>query len=311
MITPLTNDRTRSAIELAIVFVLAEIWLWSNAFTVLYRTIAGLVIAFIVLRNAVLLPSRARDASQSLWDARTSWIAAITVTFVLAAGAALSTQLFCTEGEQWRLGRLERILEPRVLADKAFIVILQQVLVCRFIFPMFQKCVGSRKVAFAATAVAFGLLHLPSLLLAAMAAFIAVVWLLLFERSQRLTPLMASHFFLAVTAATIFPERLTYNLAVGRNALPIARSYERLTEGALAGEYREWKSTAYYEKSGNSDRAFIIALYHDILRRRATEPEIDAWLPTLRRSSRAEAVARFMDSKEFLKLRCALEGACG
>ena len=311
MITPLKNDRSRSAIELAIVLVLAEIWLWSSAFTVLYRTIAGVIIAFIVLRNAVRLGSAARKAGQSLWDARTSWIAAITVTCVLAAGAALSAQFFYTEGEQWRLGRLERILEPRVLADKAFIVILQQALLCCFIFPMFQKSIGSRKAALAATAVVFGLLHLPSLLLAAMASFIAVVWLLLFERSQRLAPLMVSHFILAVTAAAVFPERLTYNFAVGRNALPIAQSYERITEGNLADKYREWKSTAYYDKCGRSDRIFIIALYRDILRRGATEAEIDAWLRTLHRSSRAEAVARFMNSKEFSKLRCALEGACG
>jgi hypothetical protein len=237
-------------------------------------------------------------------------MATIAITCVLGASAILLAYALYAEGEQWRLGRLERILEPKVFSEKVFIVVLQQIILCRFLFPLFYRVVGNRKAALAVTAITFGLLHLPSLFLSTLAAAMAVVWLLLFERSRRLTPLMVSHLVLVIVAAVVFPERLTYNLAVGRNALTIASYYERVAKGPLVRRYDEWKSEAYYEKHGNSDRNYIIALYRDVLRRGVTESEIDAWLLKLHDTNRAEAVVRFINSKEYLELRCRVENVC-
>jgi membrane protease YdiL (CAAX protease family) len=306
----MTNDRVRSAVELATVLVLTEIWLWTSPSALLYRALAGGVIVFIVARNIFRTYPEDRKAGQPLWGGRESWIATLAITCVLGAGAILLAYGLYAEGEQWRLGRLERILEPRVFAEKVFIVVLQQLILCRFLFPLFRRVVGNRKAALAVTAIAFGLLHLPSLFLALMAAAVAVMWLFLFERSRRLVPLMVSHLVLVIIAAALFPERLAYNLAVGRNALPIARYYERVAEGTLAGRYDEWKSDAYYEKHGHSDRTYIIALYRDVLRRGVSESEIDAWLLKLHDTNRAEAIVRFINSKEYLELRCRMENAC-
>lgn len=306
----LANDRTRSAIELAIVLALAEIWFWSGVSAAIYRALAGAIIAAIVLKNVLRPGSDAGNTGRRLWSTRASWMNAIAITCVLAAGAILIAELLSGEGEAWRLGRIEPILEPAQLANKALIVAVQQLVLCLFFYPSLYRITGNRKAAVVVTAIVFGVLHLPSLLLAGLAVVAAAVWLFLFERSQRLAPLIASHIVLAVVAAAVFPERLSYNLAVGRNALPVAQNYERLTEGAPAGKYEEWKSNAYYEKNGNADRAFIIALYRDVLRRSAAESEIETLLLRLHRSNRAEVVARFMSSKEFLELRCRVDAFC-
>lgn len=311
MRTLLTSDRTRSAIELVIFLVLAEIWLWSSASTTAYRVFAGAIIAIIVLRNVLRSNSDAWSAVRPLWSAPASWTVAVVVICVLVAGAIISAQLFYVEGEAWRLGRIERFFEAKQLASKIIIIVVQQIALCLFLFPSLYRISGSRKVAFLATPIIFGILHLPSLFLVIVTAAMAVVWLFLFERSQRLLPLIVIHFVLAVVATAVFPERLTYNLAVGQNAVPTAQDYERLTKGVLAGKYDEWKSDKYYQKNGSADRAFIVALYRDVLRRGASESEINAFLLKLRQTNRAEVVSVFMTSKEFLELRCRVDASCG
>lgn len=184
-------------------------------------------------------------------------------------------------------GRIERLLELKQLAGKAFIVIVQQLVLYLFFFPSLYRITGNRKAAFVLTVIIFGVLHLPSLLLVCIAAAVAAVWLFLFERSRRLMPLMVSHIVLVVLASAVLPERLAYNLAVGRSALPVAQSYARLAEGPLARKYDEWKSDAYYKKNGSTGRAFIVALYRDVLRRGATESEIETLLLSPHRNNRA------------------------
>lgn len=306
----LENDRTRSALELALVLVLVEVWLWSSAANGLYRALAGTVIASIILKNLIRQGAGATKIGQPLWSAYRSWIVIIAVTCVLGALILVGAALIYSDGEQLRFERLEKFLVPRVLAGKVFIVVFQQIVLCLFLFPLQRTVFQSRTGAYVATAVTFGVLHLPGLLLVGVTTVAAAIWLYLFERSRRLLPLIVSHFVLVVIAAAVFPERLAYNLAVGRNALPIAHRYERLTEGPIAAQYAQFKSIAYYEANGNADPSFIRALYRDILRRSASEAEVDVWLPILRQNGRAEAVAEFLSSKEYLALRCRHEGIC-
>jgi hypothetical protein len=305
----LKTDRKRIIVELTIVVLLAEVWLWSSPSAVFYRAIAAVAIACIVGSRVVRRDEDSWNLA-GLWDARSTWIAALALTSLLAAGMFLGMLAFYTEGEQWRLWRLERIVEPKVFADKVFIVALQQVLLCWYLLPALRKITGINTAALAATAVTFGSFHLPNLMLASVTAATAVAWLLIFERGRRLSPIIVSHFILAITAAAVLPERLSYDLAVGWKALPIAERYQRLGEGRLAEDYKEWKSDAYYARNGGSDRAFILALYRDVLRRPASISEVENWVRALQRSSRADAVARFIDSKEYSALRCKTQGAC-
>ena len=306
----LKDDRRRIVVELTIVVVLAELWLWSSPSAILYRATAAVAIACIVVSRIACGDQDPWKSPRLSWDARSTWITATALTCLLAAVMILGMLAFYAEGEQWRLWRLERILEPKVFADKAFMVVLQQVLLCWYVLPAFRKSTGDNTIAIAATALTFGSFHLPSFLLASITAATAVAWLLIFERGRRISPLILSHFILAIAAATVLPERLSYDLAVGRKAMPIAERYQRLGEGRLAEEYKEWKSNAYYVRNGASDRSFILALYRDILGRNASSAEVENWLRALQRSSRADAVAKFIDSKEYSALRCKIQAAC-
>ena len=307
---PDVSERAISAIELVIVLLLLEFCLWVGEGKDHYRIVAGTAIALVALYSIRRQGPDAWKPSQPPWSTLSSWIVVIAVTCALGAGAVLGAEFIYAEGEKLRWGRLERFASLKALADKALIVVLQQVLLYRFLFPLLLKIFGSRSVAFGATAVIFGALHLPNAVLVGVTIVMAAIWLYLYERSQRLAPLIVCHFVLAIVATAVFPGRLTYNLAVGRNALPIARSYERLAQGPLAARYDELKSDAYYEKSGGTDRGFILALYRDVLHRSPDETEIKPWLRTLDRHSRAEVVRGFLNSKEFLMLRCSLHKEC-
>jgi hypothetical protein len=189
----LANDRARSAIDLVVVLVLAEIWLWNSTAKDLFRVYAAVVIVLVVWDSFRRRDPDAWKTDQPLWGAGSSWLVAIAMTCALGAAAALSAQLIYIEGEQLRLGRLEEFLDPRVLAGKGLIVILQQFVLYHFLFPSFRKIFRSRALAMAATAVTFGALHLPGVLLVSLTTAMAVVWLHVFERSQRLAPLIVSH----------------------------------------------------------------------------------------------------------------------
>jgi len=306
----LANNRIRSAMELLLVLVIVEVWLWDSTAKGLYRVFAILLIALIGLNHFIRPRPDAWKISQASWGVLASWVIIIGVTCALSAVAILSAEFIYTEGEQLRLSRLERIFNPQFLAAKALVVTVQQLALYRFLFPSMLEIFRSRSVAFCATALTFGALHLPSTFLVSLTIAMAALWLYLFERSQRLVPLIFCHFALAIVASTVFPERLTYNLAVGQNALPVARKYERLFREPLTAKYNELKSNAYYVQNGGADRTFIRALYRDVLQRIPAEKEIGAWLPTLHRSSRAEVVAEFLNSKEFVELRCRLQGEC-
>ncbi|MBX3512925.1 MAG: CPBP family intramembrane metalloprotease [Xanthobacteraceae bacterium] len=306
----LKNDRLRSAIELTIVLGLIEIWLWSSTSAIVFRIVAGIAIAVILLKNILRPNADAWNSGLPTWDAYTSWRNVIAVTLVLGVTAFAISGFLYVEGETWRPGRIEQIFEIKRLPEKIFIIAVQQAALCLFLFPVLYRISRSRSAALVLAAVTFGLLHLPSLFLAAIVTAMAALWLFLFGRTRRLPPLIVSHFVLAVLAAALFPERLTYNLAVGRNALPTAQNYERLAIGDLAAKFGEWKSDAYYRKNGNSDRDFIIALYRDVLRRSAPKSEIEILSRRLQESNRAEIVARFMKSKEYLALRCRVDRRC-
>lgn len=103
MKTPLTNDRTRSAIELVVVLVLAEIWLWIGASAAIYRALAVAAIAIVVLKNVLRSNSDAWNTGRPLWSAQKSWIIVIAATCVLGAVAILGAELLYVEGETWRL----------------------------------------------------------------------------------------------------------------------------------------------------------------------------------------------------------------
>ncbi len=306
----LTTGRARSVIELAIVLTLVELLLWKDV-GAFYRAAAGIVITIIVLASTLRLGAGAWTSRQPVWGLGTAWLVAFLLAFGLGVvPSLLAAELLYTDGESWRLGRIQDIAEPMRFASKAFVVILQQMVVCFFLFPSLFRILGNRKVAFAATVAIFSALHLPSLFVAALAAAFAAVSMFFFSRSRRLLPVTVFHILLAILAAVIFPERLTYNFAVGRNAMPILKNYALLSEEPLSSRYDEWKSDDYYEKNGSSDRAFIAALYRDVLGRGASEAEIEAFLHRLHRSNRAEVVMRFMISKEYLELRCSADLSC-
>ena len=113
-------------------------------------------------------------------------------------------------------------------------VLFQQVLLCWVLLPNAYRINGNRNIAVLLSAGAFSICHLPNPILMGLTFIAGAVWLLLFDRFRRLPPLVASHFVLAVCAATFCGEYV-FNLRVG------AACYQVLPKKVSAGKDQLWE----------------------------------------------------------------------
>lgn len=112
-------------------------------------------------------------------------------------------------------------------------VVFQQVLLCWVLLQNAYRINGNRHLAILMSAGAFSICHLPNPILMGLTFLAGAVWLLLFDRFRRLSPLVVSHFVLAVCAATFCGEYV-FNLRVG------AACYQVLPKKVSAEESHLW-----------------------------------------------------------------------
>ena len=93
----------------------------------------------------------------------------------------------------------------------------QQLALQFFLAPVCVELTRGRASGMVLAASIFGLIHLPSPTLVAITTLGGLSWIVLYRRSGRLAPLVASHMILATLAHGTLPERLTYDMRVGHS----------------------------------------------------------------------------------------------
>jgi len=215
--------RRRAATEVAIAWLLAELAFWyvTGPFARPVRALAGIgicaVIALSMRRRgigpAALLGSPARGAAWARALALTAVAGGIIVTagWGLDLWRGLPTFDFARPGApgagRWWIGKLAAVSA-------------QQLVLQGFAYPLFREILGRRGPALAASALLFGVLHLPNLPLAILSGAAAPVWCALYLRDRSLVPLIASHLALAIVARAACGDAI-YNMRIGAGVLPL------------------------------------------------------------------------------------------
>lgn len=293
----IASDRVRAGLELAGVVSLIEIDLWRlcGDFTVLYR-----LIAFPLLAGIMWQAHRRRGrehAHTQTPDGRSEWLLTLLATVVFGLSILAAGQWLRSEGEQFRTYWATE--SASWLLAKGVTVGVQQLALHLFLLPSFLTLWGNRTAAWFSAAIVFGLLHLPSPALVLLTGFAALVWSWLYARGRLLTPLILSHFLLAVATHAALPEWLNYNMRVGSAGAAVQEQYRQLQAEPLATLLRVLQSDAYFAAQGRDQRRFVVAIYQLLVRRTPAENEIAIWLNLLRCQCRADMAAGFLTGQEF------------
>jgi hypothetical protein len=167
-----------------------------------------------------------------------------------------------------------------------------------FLVPRLSKLSSSVRQIIAVAAGVFALVHWPNPTLMTACAVAGAVWTAVFIRHPNLYALNLS----MVLAVAVFSAALSGTIL--RNAR-IGPSYVEVPPIAAHHDdvVRELSSDAYFAEHGGNNRDFVIALYADILDRKADPNDPDGWVRDLETgtATRAEVVQRLMDCDEMLK----------
>jgi hypothetical protein len=286
-------------LELVVVLALLEMDLWAlRALEIIPLRVA----AYAAIAAVLWISNRRRRASATApHDSVRSWIEALAVTLGMAMALCAAANVVREPYEEcWQhlLRKSAGELAGWALVKTA-VTVAQQVALTLFLWPVCCELVPNRAGAVALAAGLFGLVHLPVPTLVGLTAAAAVLWLWLYQRGGCLLPLIASHLTVAVLVHGLWPERLICEMRVGSAALELQerRAIVHSAGGRLL--LRVLASEEYYGRQGGNDRAYIVALYHDLFDRAAAASEQETWLANLRRIRRVEAVEALLMSPEF------------
>ncbi len=179
----------------------------------------------------------------------------------------------------------------------------QQLVLLTFVWPLLCEVFGTKRLATAIAGILFGVLHLPSLGYAALAAGCAWMWVILYRRGRRIFPLILSHAVIAAVASVVVPPRVHYDMNVGSEAARLAPRYRMLASEQGREILRVVTSDDYYQSQGGTDRDWITALYRDILGRKPAAWEVDFWLHWKVSRSNQRVARHFIMSDELLSLQ--------
>lgn len=229
-----------------------------------------------------------------------AWLMTLAVTCGLAVAVAVAGWLVREPYEGcWRGLLRRRPGELRTwLGIKAMVVLGQQIGLLGLLWPLCRDLMGRRGLGLLLACALFGVLHLPSLALVAITGTAALAWVVVYQHTGRLLPLVASHLLLAVLAHGLLPERLVYNMRVGAQAADLRKDRQLAYRSDTRARLRVLASDAYYAGHGGTDEAFVGALYRDVLHRPPADWEKAEALENLRRLSRAEVAEALVVSCE-------------
>lgn len=302
------NRRGSALVELALVIGVLELGMWEvcGSLDLVFRVMSLPLVALVVWRS-----HRRRAVAQTIgsFAARDTLAQAWGKSASATAGLALLIPLLAIilrmEGDGFRWFWLEKGTRGLVsyLAEKGSFILVQQLLLNYFLGPCCDELWPSRQSARCVAALLFGLVHLPSFVLAGITTLAAYCWLALFARGRRIAPLALSHLALAIFAHAELPERFTLNMRVGAPAHQIVERYRAATKLPFAASFNVLCSDRYYAACGATGDGFIRGLYRDMLGRpqAATDDEVAAWRKKLAAHARTDVVIEFFNSREFVE----------
>ncbi|MCI0356487.1 MAG: CPBP family glutamic-type intramembrane protease [Acidobacteria bacterium] len=227
-----------------------------------------------------------------------AWRLAIAASVALGGALALAGWCLCESHEEyWRFLRRKSMGELAAWLLLKFVVIAGQQLALQwFLVPRLVHLIRHEGAAKGLAAAVFAALHLPNLTLVILCAGAGRLWILLYERTGRILPVMASHFVLAVLLHGLWPERLHLDLRVGSQAA--FRLQEQRRENEQRRRLQELASPEYYARQGGTDEQFLRGLYRDVLAREPGRAELAGWRERLPFLDRALIVETFLNAGE-------------
>jgi membrane protease YdiL (CAAX protease family) len=198
------------------------------------------------------------------------------------------------------------------VAGKFAAALAQQLALQLFLWPACFEITRGRTSGAVLAATIFGLIHLPSPSLVTITSLAGVVWIVLYQRSGRLAPLVVSHMILATLAHGALPERLTFDMRVGSTAVADFKRFEQLNDPRIRVINRRLKenrpslkhytSQTYYDAQGGTMPGLIRGLLRDILGKAATDSDVVFWMNCKLANPRVDIATILLASDEYAQI---------
>ncbi len=188
----------------------------------------------------------------------------------------------------------------------------QQLALQLFLAPVCIEVTRGRASGVVLAASIFGLIHLPSPTLVAITTVGGAAWVVLYRRTGRLAPLVASHMVLATLAHGALPERLTFDMRVGQAATADGDRFATLSDPKVRRANRRLKenrasliyltSQAYFDAHGGDMPGFIRGLFRDVFGREAKDSDVAFWVNRKLDNPRVDIPSIFLASDEYAEI---------
>jgi hypothetical protein len=189
---------------------------------------------------------------------------------------------------------------PAWLGQKAVEAGGQQLVLQGFIAPLSLVLVGRRRASAVLASAIFGVLHLPSLTLAAVTGASALVWIRLFRRRGLFGPLIVSHMLLATLAYGVLPYRLSLRLRVGVCARDDLAHFAALEAPRAQAFLRDLAAPGVVGRLWGGDAGSCVQeLFRLLFGRPATPREVRRCVAELDRWSPGRLAAALMNTDEY------------
>jgi membrane protease YdiL (CAAX protease family) len=310
------GDRLRPALELLVVVGLLESELWflrGSGPAWLNVIVYGVIVATLGLSFDRRRKLEIGSNPVKVGVVR-SWREVLVVSTVLSTILVIAAGFLGDSSETFEFVFLDK--PPLKLAQwivgKFGAALGQQLALQLFLWPVCFELTRNRAVGTLLAAAIFGLIHLPSLILVAITFIAGSAWIVLYQRTGRLAPLVLSHMILATLAHGGLPERLTYDMRVGQSATADRKRFEELNSPKYRLAIRRLKenranlkrftSQEYFESQGNTLPGFIRGLYLEILNRPASDADVAYWTNLKLPNPRVEIPTFFLSSDEYAQV---------
>jgi membrane protease YdiL (CAAX protease family) len=315
-------DRLRPAMELLTVVGLLEAELWS------LRAIGppwlNVVVYGVIVATLWFSHERRRKAgfgsiARKLGLVR-SWTEVLVVTGLLCGTLVLAAGFVGDSSETFEFVFLDKPPGKMIqwVLGKFLAALGQQLALQFFLWPVCFELTRSRAAGTILAASIFALIHLPSPTLVAITFVGGAAWVILYQRTGRIAPLVVSHMILATLAHGGLPERLTYDMRVGLTATADMKRFDELNSPKYRVAIRRLKenranlihfsSQAYYDAQGDGLRGFIKGLYRDILNRPANDADVAYWINLKLKNPLVDIPTFFLSSDEYARVLEAKRG---
>ena len=311
------RERFRPAMELITVVGLLEAELWylrAHGPAWLNILVYGSIVATLWFSHERRKKAET-SATSPIVGARRAWFEVLATCAILSAILMVAALMVGDSSETFEFVFLDKppLKLFNWLVGKFGAALGQQLALQLFLWPVCFELTRGRAAGTVLAAAIFGMIHLPSPTLVAITTLAGAVWVVLYQRTGRLAPLILSHMILATLAHGGLPERLTYDMRVGLTATADMKRFEVLNDPKIRKANRRLKenraslirfsSDEYYRARGGTMPGFIRGLFRDILDRPAKDTDVEFWMTRNLTNPRADIPSMFLASDEFAQIQ--------